>query len=335
MKEKGSQSSGIESLKTLWPRVVELAPAYAEQILRYRKLLPLSDQRSLRSVEQWFRGPVKLEDALKRPGVTCFCVSLSQRLAAEQAAGDETERLLRGAAQAGIQRFFQQSPGRTGAGNLLRYTFAILLGVMFVFGLISFVVLPQFQLMYDEFGIDLPRMTELFFSLGQLVRGGGWGLLPMMAVLWLLFEVQQAQQWRGSKPLNLGKVAVFVTGQRSLGAWLAYQVSNLLRLGVDREHALNVVGKDAGGTTPVELLATRYPLIWEGLADRSVVRSIATLDASGHYLRTVGDTKRAWVLRLLNSAMLVAAFVLVLAVILSLFTPLMAIVSGVAGPSFF
>ncbi len=335
MKDRGNQSSGIEALETLWPRVAELAPAYAEQILGYRKLLPVSDQRCLRSVEQWFRGEVRLDDALKRPGVTCFCVSLFQRMAAVHAAGEETERLLRGAAQAGIQRFFQQSAGRTGAGNLLRYTFAILIGVMFVFGLISFVVLPQFQLMYDEFGIELPRMTELFFSLGQLVRGGGWGLLPIVAVLWLLFEVYQAQQWRGSRPLNLGKVAVFLTGQRSSGAWLAYQFSNLLRLGVDREQALNAVGQGAAGVVTDELLATRYPLIWEGLVDRSVGRSIATLDASGHYLRTVGDTKRAWVLRLLNAAMLAAAFVLVLAVILSLFTPLMAIVSGVAGPSFF
>ena len=94
-----------------------------------------------------------------------------------------------------------KSDGLAFANAIIRFiAFAVLVVGGFCFAS------AEFKTMFEEYGINLPRMTELFFSLTRPVRNNWFIAAPLLLALWLLLEfaVFSIPRDKGRRVVNIG-----------------------------------------------------------------------------------------------------------------------------------
>lgn len=338
--------SRIINLESSWDSVVKSRHEMAAELSRLSKELPGEYRKKLELIGAWFQGPTEFEDALLRPNVLAFCIPL---------ASDRSDSPTRisDAARVGVGTL---SSSHTEFHSLLRMLFypivifvaASLVGIGF-----SFFVAPQFEQMYDEFGIELPFITNGVLGLSKLVRNFAWVaiVIPLgIVAYWLIDSVHLKQRSRNDSWLDYR----WTSTRYGIGSW-SWHLSMLLEAGLTQAAAIRKAclassnsrirkvspspdGMDVSvaesNVANVDSLGRRYELLSYALelpvsnGKIALLREIATNYWDRR--RNISDWWVYWLVAILPWAILAVVGI----AILSLFTPMIAVISGLTGGKF-
>ena len=241
MEDQNPQLSPDLSLQDRWQSVWHSRLELASELEHMADDLPGEGRKHLRSLSQWFRGPARLEDALQRPDVSAISLPLLNATTASAA-----DRLsIDQAARMGFCSLGRNvSISRRLIQNMF-YPVLVLLACLLVAILFSFFLVPQFEDMFAEFGIELPTATLAVFAFAQFVRDLWWAvflvILAAVMVMWFL-----SRTGVGDRPANLSWLDLQLMSTRNALASWAWHISLLLESGVPQREALKAAGTATG-----------------------------------------------------------------------------------------
>ena len=255
----------------------------------------------------------------------------------------------------GSSRILFHQPNALHAGRLLRlflYPAMILAAMAVLTVFFSIAIIPHFESAFDEFGIELPKLTNLVFKLAWLVRISWmfiFGFLAGLAGLaFLMNALTSGRRVVGESWLDQR----FKTMRNAAAGW-AWHLAMLFESGIGSTNAIMVAGNSqnnlwvkracqnwihdqtastfSDGIARSPEFSNRFHLIHTTLgvdhqaAQVDLLKEIATYYwARG---RSIGDWWIQWAVSILIWV-LVATIVLV---VFALYLPMMAIVSGLTG----
>jgi type II secretory pathway component PulF len=230
---------------------------------------------------------------------------------------------------------------------MLAYPVLVLLAACLIGILFSFWIAPQFEEMFEEFGIELPEITLAVLGFAQLIRRWWWIVLafPAGVILanWILNRMTGAHRSAGSSWID----QKLMSTRDSLASW-AWHISLLLSAGLTQSEAIENAGIATGKSwlrersekwaknrqpsdpaneqsffvNPEFQLLDRAMQLPLSAGKVALLREVATFYWDRN--RTIGDWWVQWLVVLILWLVGAAIFIS----ILSLFMPLIAIVSG-------
>ena len=333
-------SNEAESLKSNWKSIDESRSQIAKQVFQLATALSGTKRRQLNSIGQWFDGSGDYEAALERPDVLCFCLPWLEAMLSKQTQGPSlTEVESVAAIGKGFCKFESNAPAGV---NLIPFLYPLIAFLawlaMVTFG--SIFILPEFRRMFEEFGIELPATTKGVLNIGSWVEAN-W--IPCYAILLICLAVFMAVlqfSQRGSA-YSLSWLDRFCCRFRiKLSVW-ANHMASLLSAGVSEMEAIQIAGRCSASrllrdscinfvsNDDTDLVnPLQYPLINNSLSLKNRSAKIAILEETGRYYRLVGHVVRGWWLSWLSKAIVFLIFATVVVVMLSVFSPLMSLGSG-------
>ncbi len=172
----------LADLERRWIAIDGVRREIAAEIDLMSKELPGEAGRQLRLVRDWFVSSSGLNDAIRRPDVFAFCLPLLKSEQQEISTSDVTQ-----AVRIGLGSLIQNaSSGRRWFRILIYPVLLIVAAMLLAFGF-SFWIAPEFEAMFDEFGIELPGLTRLVFAWSSFTRHWGWLLVAFLVGPGLLF----------------------------------------------------------------------------------------------------------------------------------------------------
>lgn len=132
--------------------------------------------------------------------------------------------------------------------TLLVYPFTVLLICYLVLAGVSWLLVPMFEQMFDEFGLSLPGITVLLFGVADAVRSpmtyvGG---LLFLACIALFAWLRWGNGWgRGSRVASWNLRGRF-RSTRGIWADWAWHVSLLLRAGIEKSESIRIASASSG-----------------------------------------------------------------------------------------
>ena len=334
------------SLTERWETVRAHASQLATELERLARDLPGEGRRQMQSLSQWFRGPVNLDEALKRPDV--LAISLPLLKAAEAPSDDfpDIEHAVRtGYCSLGNDVSFSRRLIR-----IMLYPILVLIACFVLAVFFSFFVAIQFEEMFAEFGIQLPKLTLAVFGFAQFLRRWWWAILLLLVVGTMAF-LFATRTGTNNRPANLSWLDQRLMSTRNALASWAWHISLLLQAGLSTREALDAAGAATGNqrlqATSLARAALsdtefadcdepyfdspKYRLLDDALRVKSTLGKATLLQQVANYYwdrnRNIGD----WWIQWLVSAMLCVVGLMILLGVLALFMPLLAIVSGLTG----
>jgi len=164
-------------------------------------------QRSMRlaSVGKWFNRKRELNEALENSDVVAVCLPLLNENEQANATGNIGLATRSGAASLGYDDSFSSR-----GFYLILYVTTVLSGLAFMLWGFSHWVVPQFDEIYQEFGISLPVATNYFLGFSRWYRRWGPVLIALplivLAIAFVLNLFRQTSQikslkdnWSGSR----------------------------------------------------------------------------------------------------------------------------------------
>ena len=341
MEDQTADQAHAPELRDRWEGFLNVRHEFASELDRMASDLRGKGRRQLQSLGRWFRGPAKFEDAMERPDVLAFCLPLIK--SADRSLS--TERVN----QAARRGFCTVSRFRTSGGSPLRllfYPFLILIAACLLWIGFSFWIAPQFQKMFEEFGIQIPKMTLLILGLANTVRHWWWLVLVVpvgAALLWFWNRIGTDRRTGNQTWLDQR-----LTSTRNALATWAWHVSLLLEAGSSQSDAIKTAGLatanarlrqvslEVTGSGQLDALGQEEPFLFDPRFELldcamrmpksqgkiALLREVATYywDRNRH----VSDWWIHWLVAILLCFILAAIVI----TIFSLFTPLIAIISG-------
>ena len=329
-----------------WETVRTHASELATELEKLAKDLPGEGRRQLQSLSQWFRGPVNLEEALKRPDV--LAISLPLLNEAGKPPGHQPDIEL--AARTGYCSLGHNVSLSRRLMRIMLYPILVLIACFVLSVFFSFFVALQFEDMFAEFGIEVPKLTLAVFGFAQFLRRWWWAILLLLvvAILALWFATRTGTN---DRPANLSWLDQQLMSTRNALASWAWHISLLLQAGVSPREALEAAGSATGNQRLRRTSLARaslsdteftncdepyfesanYRLLEYAMRTHTAPGKIALLQQVADYYwdrnRNIGD----WWIQWLVSAMLCIVGLMILVGVLALFMPLLSIVSGLTG----
>ncbi len=306
------------------------------------------DRILLRRLARWFCGNKGYETAIRRPDVLAVCLPFIRGDMSEKPCQADLERAVRiGFCSIGGTNFNR--------GRLLRlflYPAIILAAMAMLTVFFSGAIIPHFESVFDEFEIELPRLTVIVFQIARLVRGSWmivFGCLVGLAGFVLLMNLltsgrrNVAESWLDQQ---------FKTTRNAAAGW-AWHLAMLLDSGLARTSAIEIAGNaqnnhwlksacqtwlrdqsasevlDESARSPA--FAQRFHLIHATLgldnraAQADLLKEIATYYTAHN--RTIG----AWWVRWLVSFLLWVLVAAIVLVVFALYGPMVSLISGLSG----
>jgi type II secretory pathway component PulF len=346
MEDRNPEQSTSPPLQERWQSVWNARSELATELEQMANDLPGQGRKQLRLLSKWFRGSAKLEDALLRPDV--LAISMPLLKAESTPAGDRINidhAMRMGFCSLGRNVSISRRLIRT-----MLYPILVLLACFAVGILFSFFIAPQFEEMFAEFGIELPKLTLAVFGFGQFIRRWWWAVLMMLTCAVTIFWIL-SRTGTGNRPANLSWLDQRLMSTRNALASWAWHISLLLEAGVPQREAMEAAGRATGNqhlrqvslaraalsdaeesvTDQPYFDSPKYRLLDQAMRVATSTGKIALLQEVAAYYwdrnRSIGD----WWIQWLVSAILFMAGVLILLGVLALFMPLIAIVSGLTG----
>lgn len=308
--------------------------------------MPRQDRILLKRLARWFSGRPGLEAAIKRPDVLAICLALIQ--------GNDGGHKPSPAEIGSAVRVGFCSIGRTLStrGRLLRLFFypAMLLAAMALLTVVfSTTIIPSFEQTFDDFGIELSRLTTLLFKLAWVVRYCWvfvFSCLAGFAVLaFLMNALTSGRRVVGTSWLDQR----CKTSRNAVAGW-AWHLAMLLDAGFVSTRAVEIAGnsqhkywlkrvcrkwvtnqseaKVSVGIAPLSGFEHRYPLIHTTLGVDNHDAQVDLLKEIAAYYwdrnRAIGDWWMQWAVSILIWV-LVGAIVLA---VFALYSPMLWIVTG-------
>jgi hypothetical protein len=340
----GAKSNQDElALAERWDRLMGVKDQFAGELESVAVELPGEPSRRLRECSRWLRRGADLESTLQRRHDLGICLPL-MKLSRDEAM---TDAALAEAARIGACVIGRDSTTRPQFIRKLAYPLGMLFGVSLLAMLFSFFVSPMFEEMFDEFGIELPAMTNLVLASAQVVRRLWW-IVAIVIVVAAIANWGWKLTSNGSRSSATNWVDYrMISNRDSLASW-AWHVSLLLQLGVSQCEAVKNAGLDASknwlrrsslelhrccqkrpdAELPPLLPGSRYRMLGKAMQVPDSDGKIGMLQEVADYYwdrnRSVGD----WWISSLSVCLLCVVGVCLFLAIISLFMPLIAIVSG-------
>jgi type II secretory pathway component PulF len=342
MEDKQPEQDHDPALKDRWENVLKVRQKFSAELDSMATDLPGVGRQQLRSLSRWFQGSAKFEDAILRPDVLAFCLPLVN--SAEQ--GSITSSGMAQAARRGFCSVGRYQTVNRHLFRILLYPTLILFAACLLWIGFSFWIAPQFQEMFEEFGIELPRITRLVLWLAHAVRQWCWAILVFpvgVCLCWILNRVG-----RDRRPANQTWLDQRWMSTRNAVASWAWHISLLLEAGLTQSAATRIAGTAAAnsrlrrisfevtGSRQLDALGQEQPFLFdpkfqlldyamrmpESPGKIALLREVATYYWDRN--RNVGD----WWVQWLVAVMLWCILAAIVITVLSLFFPLVAIVSG-------
>ncbi len=233
--------------------------------------------------------------------------------------------------------------------------------IMIAGGIVTFImvqVVPQFRKIFEDFGTQLPGVTEFLISLSAWFAGGtppGWVviLLSPLMLIGLYKLIRQAQM--GRLVLDTVTLSVPVVGQiagKSSVARFTRTLGTLISAGVPILEAVNITRETTGNEVYAGMLKKVHASIREGDTFANPLRASKTVDAIVVNMVDVGeetgeldkmlmkvadnyddevDTLVASLVSLLEPIMVVCLGGIVGFIVIALFLPLVTLIQSVMG----
>lgn len=373
MNETGFDAEPIPALEETWPRIQAVGPELASELEQLGGELPGSAGVRLRRVAHWFRGPAVFDDAIRWPDVVAVGLELLEpdaRLggvndqlaetgptpALDQTSTSWTRAEIADAARRGACALLTRpSPGRQAYWRALVYPATILVAAWLLWVAFSFWVLPQFEAMFREFGMDLPLITKAVLGLAGLVRRW-WLLMVALPIasglaLWLWQKIAARRQTHSPGPL-----ARLFTGRRDSVALWAWHLALLLDSGVAEQRAVETAGEATvnrwlrnrsrswasaatGAQAPVTKGVPRAFSDWAAFEFMTAVMALPVSEAKVVMLRELsaynqarGTGNGAWWIEWLSMVLKFYLYLMIFVLVISLFMPLLSLIGGLSRP---
>lgn len=271
--------------------------------------------------------------AIVRPDVIAFTQPLFQS-GGDGALSDE---LLESAVSVGLNSLNCQPSNIERLSQLMIYPVVVIIASIGIYVGFAFFVAPEFEQMFEEFGIELPALTEQLLDSASIVRSFGWLVVIMMValltigILWLLLP--------GAFISRIKFLSNLLENKRQVMADVALHAAQLRTMGVSANQAFVAASLAAGlsGRKPEETFdantiqtpgfnlleyALRQP---SNYANNRMLAEVA--DGYRRRTTTVSDWWIHWLVYGLQWLVMLS----VLFMITSMFMPLISIIGGLTG----
>ncbi len=292
--------------------------------------------KQLSVVSDFLRGKVTTEAVAMRPDVLAFVTPLL----VDVDQGRKPADAIAGAVRRGVSLLAGHGAGERKLGRVLLWPVLLTLVSMIGLVLLSWLLIGQFEKIYVEFGVGLPRVTNFVIWIGRVVRWYSFLIVGVAALILPGYLLLNAIG-KAKNPGSPGMVDRWFTGRRlAVSRWL-FHCSLLLEAGAKGKSFS--MAADASGSrwlvrkanriadSKTAFAGRRFATVQTGIelphspGKVAFLRQIATWyrDRSGNFLD--------WWVSLYVSVwgwLLIAFFFFA---IVSLLMPLFAIISGLSG----
>lgn len=247
-----------------------------EQLLSRRSMIALqlhqAAQQSVGQVAQqiqlmsrWFDQPINADDVLHHPEALAICqpmLASSQDHHSADVANEKT-RL-----EDAVRRWESTLSGRPTRNRLwiiLVYPLFLALASIAILMVISVLLVPSFEEMMDEFGLEVPLPTKMVFAVSHFTRDYGLVLLIAILAIFLIVQFVRYRSHRvGQHPPWVRLSRRLFTPARLVWASWAEHVAMMLEAGLTRREAYQIAGESSPSGWMSNLSATCVQSIDDG-----------------------------------------------------------------------
>jgi len=349
-------------LQVNWEAIQAKRQSLAAALEQMSGSFPSEGKKRLNSLRSWFSQPRSFEEALVRSDVLAVCLPLCRSLELD---GDLGESDIAAAIRVGFCSLGQNSAGSRQLLKALAYPAVVLLSAVLVAIFFSIYVIPEFQNMFDEFGIELSGTTLFVFKFAKLVRIWSgvlviW-LASAMGIVWYMNRVSSQR-----RPDGLGWLDLWMQSSRTALADWAWHLSLLLEAGLSQTAAMRPACRFAGkswlrerssfwarAAGPVQAMTEsslsdegtlqsdlrprqfltnpKYQLLDHALSIPNSAGKIQLLREVARYYRDRNRNVGLWWIEWLVTLLLWGIGGVVMILVISLFVPLVSIITGLTG----
>jgi type IV pilus assembly protein PilC len=223
-----------------------------------------------------------------------------------------------------------------------------------IVGFILYFIIPKFESIFADFGVDLPKMTKFLIAASHVVVRRFWVVILTPIILWIIIKLLYRNR-TGAYILDRIKLMIPVMGaivEKSTVARTMRTLGTLVQSGVPILESLNIV-RDTAGNAVFERAFTRiYESIREGetiaqplrearIVDDIVVNMIDVGEETGeldNMLNKIADnydeeveTLVESLVSLLEPVMIVVLGVIIGFIVIALFLPLVQLITKLSG----
>lgn len=338
-----------------WDALGNHRNAYADQIDRLALTQPFRIRGRMKRVSAFLRTEATFSDAMPRPDVIAF----AQPILMPRPTNDFSPASLAASARSGLSTLTNQSSSMERFFRLMIYPFIALVAALALLTGFSIIIAPEFENMFEEFGIELPPATAGLLRLAGWIRAFVWPIafLLVIGTLALLFLSLAPLTGFG----RLRRFEAAFTNRRKAMADAAFHAFQLRRVGVSasvamlacatatryaglrrwlsqmatiwNQHPTTAENLAAGSLPSGDLAAgnSKFRLIGSAMRrPQSPANDAMLWEVADYYRRrtgTVGDWWVHWLVVAIQWMMIM----FVLFIVAAMFMPLISIVSGLAG----
>jgi type IV pilus assembly protein PilC len=234
------------------------------------------------------------------------------------------------------------------------YPIVVILIAIIIVGFIMYFIIPKFEAIFADFGVDLPKMTVFLIDASHFVVDYYWVCLVVPAFIWMLLKLIRRNK-TGAYILDRLVLYIPVMGQiveKSTVARTMRTLGTLVQSGVPILEALNIVRDTAGNAVFERAFNRIYESIREGetiaqplrearIVDDIVVNMIDVGEETGDLdtmLNKIADNYEEEVevlveslVSLLEPIMIVVLGGIVGFIVIALFLPLIQLITKLSG----
>lgn len=328
-----------------WSRLNQVRQEFGDELKDLSNSLPSTGRGRVERLSRWFQGSTDLKSALERPDILATCLPFLKR---HRSTEESSKSELASSARIGVCSMTRTAGKNADIFRQLLYPI-IMLVASFVLALaFSFYIAPQFESMFNEFGIGLPYMTKAVFRFSHVMQNGWWLMIALaLALVVTVYVISYLT--RDRRPIGVGWLTFHFRSSRNVLAGWAWHVSLLLEAGVSEVDAVETAGRASGKTwlrnqcaawssscRQQGAITEIFPARNHQMLNRTLLlpessgKILAIREVATHYWDRNSQVG-SWLIECFGSAILFCLAFGFLFVTLSLFMPLLAVVSGLTG----
>ncbi|TWT82743.1 type IV pilin biogenesis protein [Planctomycetes bacterium CA13] len=288
-----------------------------------------ASRRNLRRLSRRFRRPISAAEVLLDSDALTVCLTLSQVLSGHSV----TPELIEQGVRQSISRMNMHSLRGRRLVRLLLYPSVLMLMSITVFIVFCIYLVPQFDQIFQEFGLTTDGPTQRIIGISRWVRQEGVRTLLLLAVAAIVgLGVTRYYQRQGRLPDWMDFVVRRLRMSGHTWANWAWHVAFLLEAGLSQVDAKKIAGQSNVGIAlsnegPPKVT---YPFMYEAINQIDRENQIVFLrEAAVLYWERASNKERWWLtwLPLITTGMVGMGIAIVLKAI---FGPLIQLISGLS-----
>ncbi len=334
-----------ESLAARWQEISESKLEFAGDITRLSQETDGILKSNLLQIAAWFKQDTNFDELLERPELLATCISAlkSQR-------SPINPELIEESARDGFFQMVNNAFSRPQIMKLLKFRLALLFAISGLLIIFSIFLAPAFELIYDDFEIQIPSVTALVFTASHLIRATWW-LLPILVLGLFINNLIWRCSTAGQKSLASNWIDhEFKNIRGELGNW-CWHTAMLLELGWSPKNAYLLASKSVSKnwiskwseklaqnhTTETHLregdwlLDDQFDLLNQAILTPSHQSKIALLKEISNYYWSRSQTTSQWWIQLIFNLLFWLIGLLALLAVLAIGLPVLNLIFSLTG----